>query len=141
MISTLPIFLERRLNRRIPSFRKAFDQAELGVEAHNGAHDADREDMDTWILYSKGQHPGCSVTRLFGEEVFPVCSPQFHKTPSARPGADEVIGQPLSHDIYRDTGRPDRVRAVDSAWNRTVSGTFRPSGHPASPGLLAPACL
>ena len=100
VISTLPIFSERWLYRRIPSFRKAFDRAELRVEAHNGEHDADREDVDAWILYSKGQHPGYSVTRLFGEEVFPVCSPQFRKTLSARPSADEVIGQPLLYDIY-----------------------------------------
>ena len=57
VISTLPIFSERWLYRRIPSFRQAFDRAELRVEAHNGEHDADREDVDAWILYSKGQHP------------------------------------------------------------------------------------
>ena len=114
VISTLPIFSERWLYRRIPSFRQAFDRAELRVEAHNGEHDADREDVDAWILYSKGQHPGYSVTRLFAEAVFPVCSPQFRETLSARPGADEVIAQPLLHDIYWDTDWPDWARAVDA---------------------------
>ena len=112
VISTLPIFSERWLYRRIPSFRKAFDRAELRIEFHNGEHDAEREDVDAWIMYSKGQHPGYSVTRLFGEEVFPVCSPQFRKTLSAHPGADEVIGQPLLHDMYWDTDWPDWARAV-----------------------------
>ena len=112
VISTLPIFSERWLHRRIPSFRKAFDRAELRIETHNGEHDADREDVDAWILYSKGQHPGFSVTRLFGEEVFPVCSPQFRETLSARPSAEEVIRQPLLHDIYWDTDWPDWARAV-----------------------------
>ena len=112
VISTLPIFSERWLYRRIPSFRKSFDQAELRVETHNGEHDANREDVDAWILYSKGQHPGYSVTRLFGEAVFPVCSPQFRETLSAHPSADEVIGQPLLHDIYWDTDWPDWARAV-----------------------------
>ena len=110
VISTLPIFAERWLHRRIPSFRKAFDRAELRIEAHNGEHDADREDVDAWILYSEGRHPGYSVTRLFGEEVFPVCSPQFRETLSAHPTADEVIGQPLLHDIYwTPTGRTGRA--------------------------------
>ena len=112
VISTLPIFSERWLYRRIPSFRKAFDRAELRIEVHNGEHDAEREDVDAWIMYSKGQHPGYSVTRLFGEEVFPVCSPQFRKTLSAQPGADEVIDQPLLHDMYWDTDWPDWARAV-----------------------------
>ena len=112
VISTLPIFAERWLHRRIPSFRKAFDRAELRIEAHNGEHEADREDVDAWILYSEGRHPGYSVTRLFGEEVFPVCSPQFRKMLSARPSAEEVINQPLLHDIYWDTDWPDWARAV-----------------------------
>ena len=112
VISTLPIFSERWLYRRIPSFRKTFDQAELRVEVHNGEHDTDREDVDAWIMYSKGQHPGYSVTQLFAEEVFPVCSPQFRETLSPRPGADEVIRQPLLHDIYWDTDWPDWARAV-----------------------------
>lgn len=112
VISALPIFSERWLYRRIPSFRKAFGRAELRVEAHNGAHDAEREDVDAWIMYSKGQHPGYRVTRLFGEEIFPVCSPRFRETLSTRPSADEVIGQPLLHDIYWDTDWPDWSRAV-----------------------------
>ena len=70
--------------------RAHLGRAELRVEVHNGKHDADREDVDAWILCSKGQHPGYSVTRLFGEEVFPVCSPQFRRTLSAQPGADEA---------------------------------------------------
>ena len=114
-ISTLPIFSERWLHRRIPSFRKAFDRAELRIEAHNGEHDADREDVDAWILYSRGRHPGYSVTRLFGEEVFPVCSPRFRETLSVRPTAEEVIAQPLLHDIYWDTDWPDWARAVGTA--------------------------
>ena len=112
VISTLPIFSERWLYRRIPSFRKAFGRAELRIEAHNGEHDADREDVDAWILYSKGHHPGYSVTRLFGEEVFPVCSPEFRKALSPHPGPEEVITQPLLHDIYWDTDWPEWARAV-----------------------------
>ena len=68
--------------------------------------------MDAWILYSNGQHPGYSVTRLFGEELFPVCSPEFRKTLSAHPGADEVIRQPLLHDKHWENDWPDWARAV-----------------------------
>ncbi len=112
VISALPIFSERWLYPRIPSFRRAFDRVELRFKAHNDEHDADREDVDAWIMYSKGQHPGYRVTRLFGEKIFPVCSPKFRKTLSARPEADEIIGQPLLHDIYWDTDWSDWAHAV-----------------------------
>ena len=39
VIATLPIFSERWLYRRIPSFREAFGRTELRIEAHNGAPD------------------------------------------------------------------------------------------------------
>ena len=45
VISTLPIFLERWLCSRIPSFRKTFGRADLRIEAHNGEHDTNREDV------------------------------------------------------------------------------------------------
>ena len=112
VISTLPIFAQRWLYRRVPSFRQAFDRTELRIEAHNGEHDAEREDVDAWILYSDGRHPGYNVTRLFGEQVFPVCSPRFRRTLSTRPDAEEVIDQPLLHDLYWDADWPDWARAV-----------------------------
>ena len=110
-ISAIPIFSERWLYRRIPSFRRAFDGTELQVRVHTGEHDTDRSDVDAWILYSRGRHPGYSVTRLFGEEVFPVCSPRLRKTLSSCPGADEIIRQPLLHDIHWDTDWSDWARA------------------------------
>ena len=122
VISTLPIFSERWLYRRIPSFRNAFDQTELYVEFHNGEHDANREDVDAWILYSNGQHPGYSVTRLFGEEIFPVCSPEFRKRLSAAPGADEVIRQPLLHDIHWDRDWPDWSEALGATASEPAVG-------------------
>ena len=112
VISAPAIFSERWLFRRIPSFRNAFDRAELRAEFHNGEPDADQEDMDAWILYSNGQHPGYNVTRLFGEELFPVCSPEFRETLSDHPGANEVIRQPLLHDKHWENDWPDWARAV-----------------------------
>ena len=44
-----------------------------------------------------------------------MCSPQFRETLSARPGPEEIIGQPLLHDIYWDTDWPDWARAVGAA--------------------------
>ena len=112
VISTLPIFAERWLFCRIPSFRKAFQGTELHIDTHNGKIDRERGDVDAWILYSDGRHPTYSVTKLFGEKIFPVCSPRFRETLSTRPSAEEVIGQPLLHNIYWHTDWPDWARAV-----------------------------
>ena len=112
VISSSPIFSERWLFPRIPSFRNAFGPVELQIEYHNGEHDANREEVDAWIMYSNGQHPGYSVTRLFGEQIFPVCSPAFRKTLSAQPSVSEVIRQPMLHDMYWDRDWPVWFDAV-----------------------------
>ena len=122
VISTLPIFSERWLYRRIPSFRRSFRRTELRVEMHTDEQDLDRAGVDAWIRYSIGRHPGYRVTRLFGEEIFPVCSPQFRETLSARPGADEVLGQPLLHNIYWDTDWQDWARAVGATVGERAGG-------------------
>ena len=123
VISTLPIFSERWLYRRIPSFRKAFDQAELRVEVHNGEHDTDREDVDAWILYSKGQHPGYSVTWLFAEEVFPVCT---------RNSARRCHPAPVP---TRSSGNPCCTTYTGTPTGRTG---LVPSAQP--PAYLPPTC-
>ncbi|MDE0000976.1 MAG: LysR substrate-binding domain-containing protein [Rhodospirillaceae bacterium] len=115
VISTLPIFADRWLFHRIRSFRDAFGPTRLQVECHDREHDVNPEDVDAWILYSDGHHPGYSVTRLFGEAIFPVCSPEFRQTLSARPTADEVLRQPLLHDKWWDTDWPDWARAGGAA--------------------------
>ena len=112
VISSSPIFSERWLFPRIPSFRNTFGLVELQVEYHNGQHDANREDVDAWIMYSNGHHPGYSVTRLFGERICPVCSPEFRKTLSANPSVREVIRQPMLHDMYWHRDWPVWLDAV-----------------------------
>ena len=57
-------------------------------------------DVDAWILYSDGNHPGWSVTRLFGEVLVPVSSPKLRRTLPAHPTAEQVARLPLLHDIY-----------------------------------------
>ena len=121
VISTLPIFADRWLFHRIRSFRDAFGPTRLQVECHDREHDVNPEDVDAWILYSDGHHPGYSVTRLFGEAIFPVCSPEFRRTLSERPTADEVLRQPLLHDKWWDTDWPDWAPAYASRSTRASS--------------------
>lgn len=106
VISTLPVFSDRWLNRRLSTFLQRCPGISLQIEFHDGVQSLLVGDVDAWILYSDGNHPGCHVLRLFGEELVPVCSPELRRTLPADPKAAEVARLPLLHDIYWDEDWP-----------------------------------
>ena len=114
-ISTLPIFAERWLYRRIPSFRKAFDGVELRIEAHNGEHDTEREGrgcVDPVFERTPSRlqrHAAVSERRSFRS-----AARNSERRCQTTPVPTRSSGQPLLHDIYWDTDWPDWARAVDA---------------------------
>ena len=100
IISTLPVFSERWLNQRLPTFLQRCPGMSLQIEFHDGIQGLLVGDVDAWVLYSDGNHPGCNVTRLFGEVLVPVSSPKLRRTLPAHPKAEQVARLPLLHDIY-----------------------------------------
>ena len=96
----LPVFSERWLNRRLAAFRQFHPGTSLQIEFHNDLGSPAGDDIDAWILYSNGDHPGCRVTHLFGEELVPVCSPSLRRSLPAKPNAEQIARLPLLHDIY-----------------------------------------
>ena len=100
IISTLPVFSERWLNQRLPTFLQRCPSMNLQIEFHDGIKGLLVGDVDAWVLYSNGNHPGCNVTRLFAEVLVPVCSPKLRRTLPTHPKAEQVARLPLLHDIY-----------------------------------------
>ena len=100
IISTLPVFSERWLNQRLPTFLQRCPSMNLQIEFHDGIQGLLVGDVDAWVLYSDGNHPGCNVTRLFAEVLVPVCSPKLRRTLPTHPKAEQVARLPLLHDIY-----------------------------------------
>ena len=100
IISTLPVFSERWLNQRLPTFLRRCPSMNLQIEFHDGIKGLLVGDVDAWVLYSNGNHPGCNVTRLFAEVLVPVCSPKLRRTLPTHPKAEQVARLPLLHDIY-----------------------------------------
>ena len=96
VISTLPVFSERWLNQRLPTFLQRRPSMSLQIESHDGVQGPMVGDVDAWILYSDGNHPGWSVTRLFGEVLVPVSSPKLRRTLPAHPTAEQVARLPAS---------------------------------------------
>lgn len=99
IVSTLNVFHDRWLARRLPAFLEGRKHTSVQLEFHDGVNGILTPGPDIWILYSSGNHPGCRVTRLFGEDLVPVVSPELRQTLPAHPKPEDVARLPLLHDI------------------------------------------
>jgi LysR family glycine cleavage system transcriptional activator len=82
---------------RLGRFAEAYPKIELRVSATLHHVDFAREDIDLAVRHGDGQWTGLHVTRLCGEELFPVCSPRLatNARPLNRPA--DLLGFPLLH--------------------------------------------
>ena len=76
-ITTSPDFAAKWLVHRLGRFSEAHPGIDLRVSASMQHVDFAREDIDLALRHGTGQWPGLHVTRLCGEELFPVCSPKL----------------------------------------------------------------
>ena len=60
---------------RIGKFKASHPEFDLLVDANPGGEMLERGDIDAWIRWGDGSFPGFVATRLFKDEVFPVCAP------------------------------------------------------------------
>lgn len=99
VISTLPAFSESWLNKRLSSFQKTFPGIDLQIESHDNQTVLQNTDIDAWIHFSDGNHPGFDVTYLTSEALVPVCSPTLRDTLPNEPSAAQLVEMPLLHDV------------------------------------------
>ena len=69
-VSFAALWLVPRLN----DFRRLHPGIDMRLAATNEIQDLEREDIDVAIRYCTPKAAGSSAVRLFGEQVFPVCS-------------------------------------------------------------------
>lgn len=74
-VSVSPNFASKWLVHRLGRFANAHPSVDLRISATLEHVDFAREDIDIAIRHSDGNEPGLDVTRLYTEELFPVCSP------------------------------------------------------------------
>lgn len=115
VISTLPAFSERWLNRRLPEFQRRNKEIDFQIEFHNGTVIEPRNDVDAWVYYSNGRHLSGVVVHLFHEELFPVCSPEVFRQLPPNPDAEQVARMPRLHDMYWDSDWQDWARAAGAS--------------------------
>ena len=76
-ISVLPGFAANWLIPRLADFQARHPEIEVNIRAGQDLVDFARDDVDLAVRYGPGTWPGLVATRLMGEHVFPVCSPDF----------------------------------------------------------------
>ena len=62
---------------RLPQFHRDNDQVRIRLVSSDSDEECLAEQVDLSILRGEGHWPGFEPTMLFGETVFPVCSPRY----------------------------------------------------------------
>ena len=76
-VATSVTFASYWLMARIAKFRAAHPEIELRLYASSPVYDLAAEGIDIAVRYGAGEWPGVEATRLFGDEIWPVCSPRY----------------------------------------------------------------
>lgn len=107
-VSTSPNFASKWLVHRLGRFAELHPTIDLRISATLHHVDFAREDVDVAVRHGDGTAPGLHVTRLYTEELFPVCSPKLR--PALRSPAD------LAHHTLLHLGdRRDWSKWLDAA--------------------------
>lgn len=70
---------------RLPEFREAHPDVEVRIAAANEMSDLEREGIDVAVRYCTPKAVAEGALKLFGEHVFPVCSPKLLRRGAAHP--------------------------------------------------------
>jgi len=76
-ISTVPSLAAAWLVARLPRFRERHPALDVLLHAAYEIVDLEHASFDMAIRYGGGIYPGLASQRLFGDEIFPVCSPRL----------------------------------------------------------------
>jgi DNA-binding transcriptional LysR family regulator len=78
-ITTTIAFASSALISTIPAFHRANPGIDIRVIESDECLDLDRDDIDLAIRYGAGSWSNVSITHLFDEETFPICSARMAK--------------------------------------------------------------
>ena len=76
-VSTTPAFAALWLIPRLAAFARENSGVDVRVTAETRIQDLARERVDVAVRYSTQALAGADAVRLFGEQMFPVCSPKL----------------------------------------------------------------
>ena len=116
-VSTAPTFAAKWLLQRLPDFSDRYPDIDLRLDASLVPRDFDHDGIDISIRLSEGDYPGLHVSRVFGEEFSPVCSPSLLTGPKPLHTLEDLKKHRLIHIDwgYLRTSLPDW-----HVWTRAV---------------------
>ena len=79
-ISSSVTFASFWLMSRIAKFRAQFPGVDVSLVASAKVRDLGTSGLDFAIRYGKGAWPNAKVDFMFGNDIFPVCSPAYYET-------------------------------------------------------------
>ncbi len=82
---------------RLMDLRRLLPDTNVKVVTSQLAFDPRRDHADVAIAFGDGDWSPCTATRLFQEEVIPVCSPKFREAHPAIAEPADLYGTPLLH--------------------------------------------
>ena len=108
-VSTAPTFAAKWLLQRLPDFSDQYPDIDLRLDASLVPREFYRDGIDISIRLSEGDYPGLHVSRVFGEEFSPVCSPSLLTGTKPLHTPDDLKNHRLLHVDwgYLRTSMPD----------------------------------
>jgi LysR family glycine cleavage system transcriptional activator len=100
VVSAASSFASTWLVGRIGRFKQDHPDIDVLLDANSNFRDLWRENVDAVIRWGQGDFPGLSATRLFEEDVFPVCAPALLGGPHALREPADLRGHTLLHLEY-----------------------------------------
>ena len=94
-VSALHSFSIRWLVPRLPSFSERHPDIDVWISTSDDLVDFSTGDVDVAIRMGGGRYPGLHATLLFHENVYPVCSREFHDRWGAPETARDLLRYPL----------------------------------------------
>lgn len=82
---------------RLERFADRCPEIDLRVLATDQIVDLTKQDADIAVLYGDGRWKGVDAHRLFGERVYPVCSPAYLRSHPELQRASDLLDQTLLH--------------------------------------------
>lgn len=122
IVSIMPSLGRAWLVPYLPELRARLPHLELVVRTETTLVDFDRDEVGLSIRYCREPERGLVAHRLFGELIFPVCSPALAHGPKPLKTLDDLRAFPLLHDL--DAPRHGAVFGWDG---------WLPSAHARSP--------